>query len=179
MNFDNEKETLPLPLFVLRLRSLILALGESSDPAWWQTRFMNETGLRFLERLYPRTSFRAAVHAAGKAACDNHDRAVGRVGVYHLFRLPEHLEAEMNKISISADADFVPMFREALGNHDRLMELLTPLCGQREGDGATAGARRIGADRDLTKLSTFKITAASYHSAFSQGKPGFPYFSSD
>jgi len=89
---------IPLHIFGIRLRTLVLALGESSNPAWWKTEFMNETGLRFLERLYPRTPVRAAVHAAGRAACEIHDRAVGRVGVYHLFRLPEALESEATTI---------------------------------------------------------------------------------
>jgi hypothetical protein len=71
MNIDGKD--IPLGLLALRLRALVLALGESTTPAWWKTEFMNETGLRFLERLYPRTSFQAAVHAAGKAASDAHD----------------------------------------------------------------------------------------------------------
>jgi len=66
---------------VFRLRAVVLALGESAQPPWWRTAFLNETGLRFLERLYPRTAFHAAVHAAGHAACDVHDQAIGRRGV--------------------------------------------------------------------------------------------------
>ncbi|MCX7634437.1 MAG: BrxE family protein, partial [Syntrophales bacterium] len=68
MTTDNETQKPTLPLLILRLRAVVLALGESASPAWWKTEFMNETGLRFLERLYPRTTFQAAVHAAGKAA---------------------------------------------------------------------------------------------------------------
>jgi len=85
----------PLLECIIRLRAVVLALGESVQPPWWRTGFLNETGLRFLERLYPRSAFRAAVHAAGKAACEIHDQAIGRRGVFHLFRLPEALEAEV------------------------------------------------------------------------------------
>lgn len=66
MKTEQERQTLPLSVRALRLRALVLALGECSRPPWWKTEFMNETGLRFLERLYPRTSFQAAIHAAGK-----------------------------------------------------------------------------------------------------------------
>ena len=107
MTSEHEMQNPPLPLLVFRLRALVLALGESTAPAWWKTELMNETGLRFLERLYPRTSFQAAVHAAGKAASDAHDRAVGRVGVYHLFRLPESLETEINRMLPDSDEGFV------------------------------------------------------------------------
>lgn len=169
----------PLPVVALRLRALVLALGECASPSWWKTEFMSETGLRFLERLCPRTFFRAAIHAAGEAACDAHDRAVGRVGVYHLFRLPESLDAEINRMPPDADQDFVTAFRAALGNPDKLMDLLASLCSQTEIRDASQGARRIGTDRDLMTYSAFDATATVYHRAFKQMNPVFPYFAAE
>ena len=106
---------------IIRLRVVVLALGESAQPPWWRTGFLNETGLRFLERLYPRSAFRAAVHAAGKAACEIHDQAIGRRGVFHLFRLPEALEAEVRafasfseRVSGFANFLFISMYFERL-----------------------------------------------------------------
>lgn len=179
MKMEHQKQILPVPLHALRLRALVLALGESVRPAWWKTEFMNETGLRFLERLYPRTSFEAAVHAAGRAACDVHDRAVGRVGVYHLFRLPESLEAEINRIPPDSDVEFVSRFRASLGHPDKLMELLAALWSGDEGTDTAPGAKRIGTDRDLMTADGFEKTAAVYRHAFTQGKPGFPYFAAE
>ena len=176
MKTKHQEQIPPLPLLAFRLRALILALGESVSPAWWKTEFMNETGLRFLERLYPRTSFQAAVHAAGRAACDVHDRAVGRIGVYHLFRLPESLEAEVNRIPPDFDEEFVFRFRTALGHPDKLMELLASLCSGAAGTDAAPGAKRIGTDKDLMTAAGFEKTAAVYQYAFARGKPGFPYF---
>jgi hypothetical protein len=175
MRAEYEKQTLFLSLLALRLRAVVLTLGESTTPAWWKTEFMNETGLRFLGRLYPRTFFWAAVHAAGKAASDAHDRAVGRVGVYHLFRLPESLEIEMNRISPSSDEGFFTSLHAAFGQPDKLMELLTPLCGGARTD-TSPGAKRIGTDKDLVTSAGFEKTAAVYHHAFTKGKPSFPYF---
>ena len=166
-------------LLASRLRALVLALGESALPAWWKTDFMNETGLRFLERLYPRSSFRAVVHAAGKAACEIHDRAVGRVGVYHLFRLPESLEVDVYESRPSTDEDFIGSLRSCLGQQDKLLEMLTPLCDGEELKNDAAGPRRIGTDSDATTVEALGRAAAVYHRAFKLGKPTFPYFAAD
>lgn len=175
MTTEYEKQRQSLPLLILRLRAIVLALGESTTPAWWKTEFMNQTGLRFLERLYPRTSFHAAVHAAGKAASDAHDRAVGRVGVYHLFRLPDSLETEIHRMSPDPDKDVFSELRAALSRPEKLMELLAQLCDDAGAD-AAPGAKKIGTDKDLMTAAGLRKTAAVYHTAFAQKKPGFPYF---
>lgn len=176
MKTEHEKQALPLPILALRLRALISALGESSNSAWWKTKFMNETGLRFLERLYPRTPVRAAVHAAGRTACETHDRAVGRVGVYHLFRLPEALEAEMHAVSSFGDEDFFSRFRSCLGQQEDLLEMLMPLCSDEKPTSTATGPKRIGTESNATIIEALGEAAAVYHNAFKQGKPTFPYF---
>ncbi len=175
MTNENEMQKQPLPLLILHLRAVVLALGESASPAWWKTEFMNETGLRFLERLYPRTAFHAAVHAAAKAATEAHDRAVGRIGVYHLFRLPESLETEIHRIPPDADRDFFSTLRNAMGRPQELIELLAPMCGDEEAD-SVPGAKKMGTDKDLMTKKALRKTAAVYHMAFARNKPGFPYF---
>lgn len=167
-----------LPALAFKLRAVVLALGESVSPAWWKTEFMNETGLRFLERLYPRTTFSAAVHAAGKAAGETHDRAVGRVGVYHLFRLPESLENELHRMPPDPADDFFPIIRKALGRPEELMKFLASLCGDERAD-AAPGAKMIGTDRDLMTAAGLRKAAVVYHAAFTRNKPGFPYFTAE
>lgn len=178
MTIETGKKDL-LPLSAIRLRSVVLALGESMRPCWWNTEFMNETGLRFLERLYPRSFFQAAIHAAGQAACEIHDRAVGRVGVYHLFRLPESLEVEIHLNMPSADADFVASFRSCLGDQDGLLKLLQIMSDDEDRSVAGPGPQRIGTEGDLTKAKTLRRTASVYYQAFNKNKPGFPYFSAE
>ena len=178
MSEDNTNR-IPLPVFAIRFRALILALGESAQPVWWKTEFMSETGLRFLERLYPRTPFRAAVHAAGTAACHVHDRAVGRVGVYHLFRLPEFLEAEIYAIPSSANEEFFSRFRECLGRQDNLLEMISKLCIVEKPTSIDAGPKRIGTESDATTFEALGGAAAIYYEAFKKGKPTFPYFASE
>lgn len=178
MTPGHEKQNLPLPLLVFRLRAIVLALGESASHAWWKTEFMNEVGLKFLERIYPRTFFQAAVQAAGKAASDVHDQAVGRVGVYHLFRLPESLETEIHRMPLDSVETFFTAMRDALGHPEKLMYLLKLLCVEAGAD-AAPGAKRIGNDKDFLTTAGFEKIAAMYHRAFVQGKPSFPYFAAE
>ena len=175
MTTADQTPTLPVPLLLLRLRAVVLALGESVTPAWWRTEFMNETGLRFLERLFPRTTFHAAVHAAGKAASEAHDRAVGRVGVYHLFRLPEPLEIELRRMPTDPADDYFYTLRNALGRPEELIKLLALICDGEEADCAP-GAQNIGTDKDLMDMAGLRRAAAVYHAAFGINRPGFPYF---
>ncbi len=131
-----------------------------------------------MERLYPRTYFHAAVHAAGQAASEVHDRAVGRVGVYHLFRLPETLETEILRMSPDSYREFFVVLRDILGYSEKLMELLNTLCGEAREDNAS-GARKIGTSKDLMTEAGLKKTALVYKQAFAQGKPSFPYFTNE
>lgn len=178
MSKGNETE-IPRHIFTARLRALVLALGEIAVPAWWKTEFMNETGLRFLERLYPRTPIRAAVHAASRAACEAHDKAVGRVGVYHLFRLPESLETEIHSSPSSSDAEFISRFRSFLGRREDLMEMLSTFCSGPPVKGIAAGPKRIGVESDAVQTEALGMAASVYHEAFKRGKPAFPYFAAE
>lgn len=165
-----------LPFAAIRLRAVVMALGESVRPAWWNTGFWNETSLRFLERLYPRTFFRAAVYAAGRAACEVHDRTIGRGGVYHLFRLPETLEFEVYAVPPSADEEFFTCFRSCLGDIDRMIRLLGQMCEEGDSKDTAPGPRRIGTEADLMHIGTFGRMASVYRQAFEHGMLAFPYF---
>lgn len=178
MSKGNETE-IPRHIFTVRLRALVLALGETAVPAWWKTEFMNETGLRFLERLYPRTPIRAAVHAAGRAACEEYNKAVGRVGVYHLFRLPPSLETEIHSSPSSDDAELIRRFRSCLGRREDLMEMLSTLHDGRTSKNVVAGPKRIGTESDALRLDAFRMAASIYYEAFKRGKPAFPYFAAE
>jgi hypothetical protein len=169
----------PLEKYTLKLRALVLALGETAEPPWWKTEFMSKTGLSFLERLYPRTPIRAAVHASGKAACEEHDKAVGRVGVYHLFRLPDSLESEIHDLSTFGDQEFINNFRSCIDRRNGLIEMLSALCSKNKKKGKhSVGPKRIGDVWKATKVEALKDVASAYRAAFEQGQPVFPYFAS-
>ena len=178
MTKHHTTETHSQARLALCIRALTLALGESVRPQWWTTQFMNEAGMRFLERLYPRTAFQAAVHAAGRAACDVHDRAVGRVGVYHLFRVPEALESEIARVPPDFDREFLTQFRADLGSPDKLLAMLGAMCDGIRVESAP-GARRIGSDPDSMTSSGLRKVAAIYYRAFGDRTPAFPYFTAE
>lgn len=164
-----------LVIQIIHLRTAVLALGETSEPPWWRTGFLNTVGMRFLERLYPRTNFMATLNAAGKAASDAHDRAVGKVGTYHLFRLSQTLEGAVHSILKISNASFVDQYVYKLGNEKTLLEHLKAISDSELYEGG-AGAIKIGAERDMNEVHTFKKAAAIYYSAFQQKGQVFPYF---
>src|SRR4051812_19998072 len=77
---------------VLKLRLLVGFLGERKQFGWWDTTFLDSTGRRFLETVFPRTAFEAGLRCATEAARLVHDAQIGRVGAYHLFRFPVETE---------------------------------------------------------------------------------------
>jgi hypothetical protein len=163
-------------IYTIHLRAVVLALGESADPPWWKSKFMSKTGLSFLERLYPRSQFNAQVNAAGKAACEVHDKAVGRVGAYHLFRLPESLEMRIHAFPFSKDEEFFNQFRLCLDRYEDLLEILFTLSSGQPCENNISGPKRIIIESDDIDIDSLGIAASIYLGAFKIGKPAFPYF---
>ena len=159
---------------IARLRLLVAVLGGAGHAKWWRTEFLTPAGLRFLERLYPRTSPLAALRATGVAARRIHDSSIGRGGVYHLFRLPEPLEMELQALAGSglfdeAVRELVP----SLDSRDVLLaqfDALSPELPESE-----PGPQRIGTVRDLRRDSLMGRWAGAYVHAFRNGYRAFPY----
>ena len=159
-------------LSALRLRILVLALGEAATPPWWQTNLLSATGRRFCERLFPRSALAAAVHASGKAACAVHDKAIGTRGVFHLFRLPERIERDIREqlIGAGSSADCIEGDLEDRGEMlKRLQEI-----GQ-GAEGAHVGPRKVAVADELDDPKTYARMAALYLSAFRSSERTFPY----
>ena len=131
-----------------RLRVLVLILGESAHAKWWRTEFLTDAGLRFLDRLYPRTSFAAAIWATSVAARDIHDSSIGRGRVYHLFRLPDPLEGHFHSLATEGYLDqVVAELRPSLDHHEALLARLDSLSADQPK--VEAGPQRMGSVRDL------------------------------
>src|SRR5438309_500108 len=77
---------------IIRLRLLVGFLGEKRHAGWWDSGFLDPTGGRFLSATFPRTFLVAGIRSATEAARLVHDSQIGRVGVFHLFRLPVDIE---------------------------------------------------------------------------------------
>jgi hypothetical protein len=163
-----------VPSHILHLRVIVTALGEVSQPPWWQTQYLSETGMRFLERLYPRTAFAAAVRAAGVAACAAHDGSIGHGHLYHLFRLPVALEREVQTLlSSEYGTGLAQEMRAVLGNAEELINRLHLLAVEVPKE--TIGPWRIGKSSDLSQSEVYRRMAGAYLHAFQGNDKIFPY----
>jgi hypothetical protein len=79
-------------LKLVEMRLLVGFLGQRKNGNWWNCDFLDPIGIRFLEATFPRTARKAALRSTCEAALRVHDQALGRIGTYHLFRLPAQLE---------------------------------------------------------------------------------------
>jgi len=157
-----------------RLRILVSVLGEAAHAKWWRTEFLTAAGLRFLDRLYPRTSCAAAVRATGVAARELHDSSIGRGGVYHLFRLPEPLEGQLD--ALAARGFFDQVLRELSSSLEASDSLVAQIEGLADDLPETEpGPQRIGSVRELRRGALLGKWAGAYLHAFRKEHRVFPY----
>ncbi len=158
-------------LSLLKLRILVLALGETHHASWWKSQFLSHVGLSFLERIYPRSTFAAAVHSAGRAARAMHDTNVGKGDVFHLFRLSRELERGIESILMEETQTLHVQYQPMLMNRAQLLDALEVLAGD------SAAASSAGPVRLLAKVGEWtSVAAAAYLAAFREGNRVFPYF---
>ena len=163
----------PVPA-IIALRLLVSFLGEKKQFAWWDTSFLDTTGRRFLENPFPRTAVHAALRSAADAARRAHDAAIGRVGTFHLFRLPvdreEALEIKLTRISGATMAALVSSKEESMIELGKLANGKVT---------ATVGPTQVGLEKQIGTPSSISILAAHYLAAFNAGLRSYPYFAKD
>ena len=155
---------------LLRLRLIVAALGERLPKPWWRCQFLSVTGLRFMERVFPRRFTAAALESATVAARRDHDANIGARS-YHLFRLPPHLEDQL--IEALADdglnADDLPDSAE--GIMDRLTQL-----GSEAGLPSGSGPKSLGGVNQVLKPAVLGSIAGLYARAAQEETRIYPYF---
>ena len=83
---------------IARLKLLVGFLGEQSQFNWWPSAFFAP--------VFNKNAFVAQYHGVQEAASRVHDEHIGIGRVYHLFRLPEHVEqALFNSLQNKAFVD--------------------------------------------------------------------------
>jgi len=110
---------------IARLKLLVGFLGEQSQFNWWLSAFFAPSSSAFLAPVFSKNAFAAQYHGVQEAASRVHDEHIGIGRVYHLFRLPEHVEqALFNSLQ---DKVFVDSIRDQLQNQDRALDNLITL----------------------------------------------------
>lgn len=143
-----------------------LGSGSKKNAAWWDCSFMDETGIKFLSNSFPRSAAAAALHATTEAAQRVHDAALGRIGCYHLFRLPLPIEDRL--LEVQAVIPGIPTNQGAL---DELASMADAAIN------APDGPVQIGVEKKILTETSLRELAAHYHSAFTKGIRCYPYFS--
>jgi hypothetical protein len=77
---------------IASLRLLVGFLGEQSQFNWWSSSFFAANSRAFLSPVFSKTALIAQWQGVKEAASRVHDEPIGVGAVYHLFRLPEHIE---------------------------------------------------------------------------------------
>lgn len=154
-----------------QLRLLVGYLGQRKQSGWWDCDFLGPIGFRFFETIFPRTARAAALRSTTQAACIVHDQSLGRVGNYHLFRLPPALEDRLQQTIGELDWGEAAKQIESL---ETAMETLQQLADAVVK--APEGPVQVGVERRILTLTSIHELAAHYHSAFRDSIRCFPYF---
>jgi hypothetical protein len=170
MPVEREKSGQIIDQFAL-LRLVVGYLGERKQSGWWDCDLLDATGLRFLETVFPRTFRAAALRSTTEAACLVHDKALGRVGNYHLFRLSPALEDRLEHVI--EKTDWREMGKE-IASQEVAMDVLKRLADAVIK--APSGPVQVGVERRILMPTAIHELAAHYHSAFQDGIRCFPYF---
>lgn len=150
------------------LRLLIGFLGSKKAFGWWDCSFLDETGLKYLEMTFPRSAEQAALKSTIDAAQRVHDEVIGRIGTFHLFRLPVSVEERLDPTSGLS-------IRELTS--ESAMECLANLADA--SIIAPEGPVQVGVESRILTETSIRELAAHYFSAFKKGHCCFPYFGSD
>jgi hypothetical protein len=146
----------------------VAILGSKRHAGWWDCSFLDDTGIKFLANAFPRSAVSAAYHSTVEAAQRVHDAALGRIGCYHLFRLPLRIEERLMKPK-ETDVNF-PSKADALAQ-------LATIAGANIN--APEGPVQIGVEKRILMNTALSELAAHYHSAFTRGIRCYPYFSAE
>ncbi|HVC35066.1 MAG TPA: BrxE family protein [Chloroflexota bacterium] len=159
---------------IIQARLLVANLGEGISPPWWRSQATSPVGLRMLGRLFPRTAVAAALETASRAASLEHDARIGRVGAYHLFRLPAADEAAVRDFLRSDEGRHCLEDVARLDGTDSRLAALTQLAGGEAAPG-THGPVHCGTLATLQRGRALPRLCATYAAGLRAASPVFPY----
>jgi hypothetical protein len=158
----------------IEARFLVARLGEIASSPWWRCEATSVVGRRMLERLYPRTFLAASLETASRAACIEHDLRIGKLGAYHLFRLPSAYEATIHdQLQVPTTRNFLQTIA-ALDGVEQILGALSNLVGN-ENLSLSRGPIRCGTTSELRSTRPIQRMCAAYLSAFRGSWTVYPY----
>lgn len=162
---------------IVRARYLVASLGESSSPPWWRSEATTPAARRMLERLYPRTVQAASLEVAVRAAGKLHDDRLGRLGSYHLFRLPTAQEVALREHVTSPEGSILLGELASIASESDRLAALTQIAQGEQGQ--LPGPVRCGAIRDLRHGQALQRICAVYLAGFQSATPVYPYLTGE
>jgi hypothetical protein len=153
-----------------RLRLLVGYLGEKAQANWWSTSFFEKVSRTFLEPVFPHTYQLSQYNGVRQAASLLHDEFIGVGSAFHLFRLPEENEQDLQKIILAAPE----IWFQVLSSRETAMNALIEIAG--EPIEVTEGPKLFGMLNDLYQHDSIQGLAQHYLGAFKQEVRCLPYF---
>ena len=157
---------------IARLRLLVGFLGERSQFNWWPSAFFTPSSSAFLVPIFTKTAFMAQYHGVKEAASRVHDEHIGVGKVYHLFRLPEHVEQTL--VTHLRDQTFIDSVRPYLEAQGQALEGLATLAASQTT--SQEGPVLISTIDELLAGKTLGLLAQHYRSAFAGNTYVYPYY---
>ncbi len=159
---------------IIEARFLVAKLGEIASPPWWRSEATSIVGRRMLERLYPRTFLTASLETASRAASIEHDLHLGKIGAYHLFRLPTVYETAIHdQLQMPATKNLLQTIA-ALDKSEQILIALSALAGI-ENLSMARGPLRCGIIDELRNNRPIQRMCVAYLSAFRGSWNVYPY----
>jgi hypothetical protein len=150
------------------LRLLVGRLGEKDNYGWWSTSMLSTLGVQYHQILFPRTFSKSSALATFKAAKNHHDKEVGTLRSYHLFRLPSDIEKR-----IFESLEGVPELPGS-GSQTECLNLLRTFTSESVEN--TPGPVHLGDAKEISKPQSVNRVASFYFNAFVNGQNCIPYF---
>jgi len=159
---------------LIRARYLVGSLGEDAAAPWWNTSVTSPVGRRMLARMFPRTVLGASLETVSRAAAIVHDQQIGRLGAYHLFRLPVAEELAMAELLRTPSSEAL---LQAVADLTDRQARLAALAALTAGDAVTDayGPMHVGTVVGLRRAKTLQRLCAAYRGAFTAERTAFPF----
>ncbi|MCP8687147.1 BrxE family protein [Marinobacterium sedimentorum] len=152
------------------LRIIVGFLGEKDHHDWWPSKFLTPSAKAYLTPIFPRTLLQSQHRGVSEAAALVHDELIGVGSTYHLFRLPESIELEVDRLFQASEAD---QYAAIISDGAAALQALRDMSSEQMV--AQEGPVMLGTYDNDTLSGLMQQIAAHYLAAFEQGGRCYPY----